>query len=326
MEGNYVLTVAGSKGGVGKTTTSINLGACFVAAGYETVVVEVDLAMANLVDFVDIEMDPGEDETLDDVLADNTPVVDAVYDVGDSLSVVPSSPDLDRYGAVDIDRLEQALEHLWWHYDIVVLDTPAGAGEAVARPVAFADETLLVSTPRVSSVRNTRNTKAIVERAGTDVCGLVLTKSGTGASPGAERVAEFLDLDLLGHVPEDDAIPFSQDRGEPVVDHAPHSGAAIAYRKIASQLVESVETRADRTPASEGHTGTSGGVPVQRPGDTVGTGAESIYDSDTDRSGSADTPESKAHPEKSGSNRRDDDAETSDDVSLFARIRSGLGM
>ncbi|MEF8852792.1 MAG: P-loop NTPase [Haloarculaceae archaeon] len=348
MDGNYVLTVAGSKGGVGKTTTSINLAAFFADSGYETVVVEVDLAMANLVDFVTLEMDPAEEATLDDVLADGVPVLDAVYDVGDRLSVVPSSPDLDRYGDVDVSRLERALEQLSWYYDIIVFDTPAGAGEEVSTPVGLADEALLVSTPRVSSVHNTRNTKAIVQAAGTDLCGLVLTKSGTGASPGAERVAEFLDLDLLGHVPEDDAIPFSQDRGKPVVAHAPRSGAAIAYRKIAAQLVESVETRTDREPETDVVTDKTDDATDDRqqmavanpdgdpsratdrgePSATAGqgpeaaeaavTGSESLYRSGRDPSGSdrSDTdsseadasPEGETHTENSVSGGGDDDS------------------
>jgi septum site-determining protein MinD len=269
MQSNYTLTVAGSKGGVGKTTTSINLGACFADAGYETVVVEVDLAMANLVDFISLEMDPRRDETLHDVLADGLPVVDAVYDIGDCLSVVPSGTDVERYSEVDVGELEQVLDHLWWHFDVIVLDTPAGVGQELTEPARLADETLLVSTPRVSSVRNTRNARTVVEHTGTDVRGLVLTKSGTGASPGAHRIAEFLELELLGHVPNDDAIPHSQDRGQPVVEYAPRSGAALAYRKIAAQLVESIDIDAEgpvQPNRGSDETGTTHGSDFEGPG------------------------------------------------------------
>lgn len=238
MKGKYVLTVAGAKGGVGKTTTSTNLGACFANAGLRTVVVEADVAMANVVDFVDLGVDIDPSDTLHDVLTGQCDVLDAVYDVDGRFSIVPSDTDIDRYSDLDIARLESALAQLWWQFDVVILDTPAGMGEEVIRPLELADEVVLVSTPRVSSVRNTYNTKMLVERAGTDVRGLVLAKSGTGASPGADRIADFLDLELLGHVPEDDAVPHSQDKGEPVVEFAPRSGAAIAYRLIASQLIE----------------------------------------------------------------------------------------
>lgn len=245
MASNYILTVAGSKGGVGKTTTSINLGSCFADAGYSSVVVEADLPMANLVDFIDLDIDEREAETLHDVLAGEVRVVDAVYEVDDCLAVVPSGTNPERYTSLSVDRLEPAIEHLWWHYDIIIIDTPAGVSDEVTESIGLADEVILVSTPRVSSVRNTRNTKAIVERIGTNIRGLVLSKSGTGKSPGAERIADFLDLDLLGHVPEDEAVPHSQDHGQPVVEHAPASGPAIAYNRIASKLLDTADIDVD---------------------------------------------------------------------------------
>ncbi|MFC7027640.1 AAA family ATPase [Halomicroarcula sp. GCM10025324] len=227
---------------MGKTTTSINLGASLAAAGYATVTVELDLAMANLVDFLDIDIDVTEATTLHDVLAGKSDVEAATYETDSGLSVVPSGTDLQGYAETDLRRLPDVVQALRWHYDIVLLDTPAGLSEETVRPLQVADETILVSTPRVASVRNVQNTKQLAERVDCDIRGLLLTKSGTGASPGAERVAEFLDVELLGHVPEDEAVPHSQDKGRPVVSNAPNSGAAIAYRKVASRLVE-----ADRT-------------------------------------------------------------------------------
>lgn len=253
MVTNQVYAVAGAKGGVGKTTTSINLGAALATAGdYSTVVVELDLAMANLVDFVDVDVT--ESATLHDVLAGEADVEAAVYETGCELDVVPSGTTLTDYAATDLDKLPAVVETLRWHYDVVLLDTPAGLSEETVRPLELADDALLVSTPRVASVRNTRNTKEVAVRTDTAIRGLVLTKSGTGSSPGAERIAGFLDVELLGHVPEDDAVPYSQDRGAPVVENLPNSGAATAYRKIAEQLIErpSAEASSDSTTDNPG--------------------------------------------------------------------------
>jgi len=237
MVTNHVYTVAGAKGGVGKTTTGINLGAVLASAGYRTVTVELDLAMANVVDFLDLDVDVSEATTVHDVLAGDTPVEEAVYTTGSGLSVVPSGTDLTGYANTDLGRLPDVLETLRWHHDVVLLDTPAGLSEETVRPLGLSDELLLVSTPRVSSVRNAKNTLELAGEVDTDVRGLVLTKSGTGSSPGADRIAEFLGVELLGHVPEDDAVPHAQDRGVPVVADAPRSGAAAAYRRIGPQLV-----------------------------------------------------------------------------------------
>ncbi|WP_424000083.1 P-loop NTPase [Haloarcula salina] len=280
MVTNHVYTVAGAKGGVGKTTTSINLGTMLAEAGYSTVVVEMDLAMANVVDFLDMDLDTDEATTFHDVLAGDAPIADAMYETDVGLSVVPSGTTLDGYAATDIDRLPDIVEDLRWHHDVVLLDTPAGLSEETVRPLQLADDVLLVSTPRVSSIRNVRNTQELADRVDSPVRGLVLTKSGTGASPGADQIAEFLGVELLGHVPEDDAVPHAQDSGVPVVLDAPKSGAAVAYRKIARQLVETEKASSadasghDEADDDAGESKPSGTKPARR--------SEPVADSATD--------------------------------------------
>jgi len=247
MVTNHVYTIAGAKGGVGKTTSSINLGTLLAEAGYSTVVVEMDLAMANLVDFLDVDIDTDEDTTFHDVLAGDASVTDAMYETDVGLSIVPSGTTLAGYADTDIDRLPDIVETLRWHHDVVLLDTPAGLSEETIRPLQLADDVLLISTPRVASIRNVSNTKELAERVDAPVRGLILTKSGTGASPGADEIADFLDAELLGHVPEDDAVPHSQDGGTPVVQNAPSSGAAIAYERISEQLVDTEKASNDTT-------------------------------------------------------------------------------
>jgi len=262
MVTNHVYTIAGAKGGVGKTTSSINLGTLLAAAGYSTVVVEMDLAMANIVDFLDVDIDTDEDATFHDVLAGNASVTEAMYETDADLSIVPSGTTLEGYADTDLDRLPGLVETLRWHHDIVLLDTPAGLSEETIQPLKLADDVLLVSTPRVASIRNVSNTKELAERVEAPVRGLILTKSGTGASPGADEISEFLDVELLGHVPEDDAVPHSQDSGVPVVQNAPSSGAAIAYERISEQLIDTAKASTDST---------ADATTEAAPGDTVPT-------------------------------------------------------
>ncbi|WP_121303576.1 P-loop NTPase [Haloarcula quadrata] len=262
MVTNHVYTFAGAKGGVGKTTSSINLGTLLAAAGYSTVVVKMDLAMANIVDFLDVDIDTDEDATFHDVLAGNASVTEATYETDADLSIVPSGTTLEGYADTDLDRLPGLVETLRWHHDIVLLDTPAGLSEETIQPLKLADHVLLVSTPRVASIRNVSNTKELAERVEAPVRGLILTKSGTGASPGADEISEFLDVELLGHVPEDDAVSHSQDSGVPVVQTAPSSGAAIAYERISEQLIDTAKASTDST---------ADATTEAAPGDTVPT-------------------------------------------------------
>ncbi|WP_340100797.1 P-loop NTPase [Salinibaculum salinum] len=239
MKSDGILTIAGAKGGVGKTTTSINLGSALAADGYRVVVVELDLAMANVVDFLSLPRSE-DDPTLHEVLAGEADIEDAVYQLSANFAVAPSGTDLEGYTAIDFERLSGILDDLSDAFDIVIVDTGAGLSRATIEPIRLADATVLVSTPRVAAIRDVDKTKKISERVETPVCGLVLTKSGTGASPGPGRIADFLDVTLLGHVPEDEAVPSSQDSGEPVVEADQNSEAATQYRRVASNLLSSL--------------------------------------------------------------------------------------
>ncbi|QSG06065.1 P-loop NTPase [Halapricum desulfuricans] len=275
-----VYAIAGAKGGVGKTTTSINLGTVLAELDRRVVTMELDLAMANLVDFLDFDADFETATTLHDVLAGRAELGEATYETDSGLTVVPSGTDLEGYADTDLERLPAIIEQLRWEYDAVLLDTPAGLSEETLRPMQLSDRAIIISTPRVSSVRNAQNTIRLAERTETDVFGLVLTKSGTGASPGAMRIAEFLDIDLLGHVPEDEAVPHAQDSGTPVVRSAPQSGAAIAYRKIARKLGDA-ET-------DEGETGRDTAVETE---------LDKVATSQTDRSGAITAEPTRSTPD-----------------------------
>jgi septum site-determining protein MinD len=247
MATGTVYAVAGAKGGVGKTTTSLNLGAALATTGQSVVVVELDLAMANVADFLALDVDPETDTTLHDVLAGDAAVADAVYDADDGFAVVPSGTTLDGFASVDAERINGVLDTLRDQYDVLLLDTGAGLSHETILPLALAAETVLVSSPRVASVRDVEKTKQLTERVGGTIAGAVFVRSGTGNSPPVDHIADFLDVTLLGHVPEDDAVPASQDVGRPVVVQSPDSPAAEAYRSIARRLESRTVTAPDET-------------------------------------------------------------------------------
>ncbi|MEF8781398.1 MAG: P-loop NTPase, partial [Haloferacaceae archaeon] len=125
--------------------------------------------------------------------------------------------------------------------------------------LGLADRTVVVSTPRVASVRDANKTAELAERLGGEVAGVLFSKSGTGRSPPPEQIASYLELPLLGHIPEDSAVPDAQDSGRPVVTASPDSPAARAYRAVAESLFEAdIERNSDR-PRTNGNA--TGGTP-----------------------------------------------------------------
>ena len=259
MPAGVAVAVAGAKGGVGKTTTSINLGAVLADMGHSVVLVEFDVAMANVGDFLDLDVDfeDARDPTLHEVLAGSVDVADAIYEAPGGFDVVPSGTTLEGFANVDVGRAGAVLAAVRSRYDVVLLDTGAGIGAETLVPLSLADETLLVSSPRVASVRDAKKTRNLVRQVDGTVAGVVFVKSGSGRSPGVERIADFLSVDLLGHVPEDAAVAAAQDVGRPVVVADRDSDAARAYGALGSRMHERIKTLQAASVAAENRTGTA---------------------------------------------------------------------
>lgn len=240
MDSGRVFAVAGAKGGVGKTTTSINLGVALRDHGFDVVVVELDLAMANVVDFLSLPFDQDTHPSMHDVLAGDAAVTDVIVEAPGDVAVAPSTTALDGLDAVDISRLPDVIDAFADRFDAVVVDTAAGMNSATTAAIGAADETILVSTPRVASVRDAKKTRTLVETGGGEVIGVVMSKAGTGTAPESRRLASFLGVDLLCAVPDDESVPSSQDAGVPVVERRPDSGPARAYVEGAATIAESI--------------------------------------------------------------------------------------
>lgn len=231
------IAVAGAKGGVGKTTTAINLASALAMVTDQSIVtVDLDLAMGNCLDFVDLDIDDETDPTLHDVLAGSVSIMDAVYEAPGGIHIVPSGPSLEGYAAADPAKIRDALTTLEEEFDIVLIDTAAGVSYETILPLGLADAIVLVSTPRLAAVRDTQKTRQLAERVDANVVGVIFVRSGTGKAPGVEQLAEFLGVELLGHVPAEGIIPESQDAGQPVLVYEFASQTAKAYWQTAQRL------------------------------------------------------------------------------------------
>lgn len=245
-----VVAIASAKGGVGKTTTAINLGSALtIAAERRVVLVDMDLAMANILDFLNLDLSPSADTTLHDVLAGSGNVSDSIYEAPGGIDVLPSGPRLDEYAETDPDTLVPVLDELRADYEIVIVDTGAGLSYETILPIALADAVLLVSTPRLAAVRDTRKTLKLAHRIGTPPIGLVLVKDGTGDAPAPAQIADTFEVPLCGHIPADEAVPAAQDAGVPIFAHAFASPAAKAYWNTAEKADHQLATIAVQSPS-----------------------------------------------------------------------------
>lgn len=235
MTEGYVYAVASGKGGVGKTTTAVNLGAAFVEAGRDVAVVDVDLGMANLADFLDLD---GVDMSLHDVLAGDAEIEAAITAAPGGFDVVVGSQTIEAFGRADPAELGSVLPALRERYDVVLLDGGGGLSHDMTVPLGLADDVIVVTTPSDASITNAIKTTDLVERLDTTIQGLIVTRIGGAGRATPETVADRIDLPVLGSVPEDGAIQMSVDEGTPLVAIDRESPAAQSYREIAYSLLE----------------------------------------------------------------------------------------
>src|SRR6056297_3341110 len=271
MSNETVYAIASGKGGVGKTTTTVNLGTALAEAGQRVAIVDVDLGMANLAGFVSLTPDS---TTLHDVLAGAVSIDDATYRLADNIVAVPSGTSLDEYAETSPEGLHDVVEELRSQFDYVFLDVGAGISHETVLPLGLADAVVLVSTPEPAAVHDTKKTIELTERSGGDVAGLVLTRTRPESDISHDDLADRLEVPLLGTIPEDAAARESVYAGTPLIVYDPDGPAAAAYRQLAA-AVTGVEISAPDA-SDEGETADDAST-TQTPvvGDAASGGTES---------------------------------------------------
>ncbi|SFR89761.1 septum site-determining protein MinD [Halomicrobium zhouii] len=222
----YVCTIAGGKGGVGKTTTAVNVGAALQEKGHDVVVVDADLGMANLGAMLGID----HATSLHEILAGDAAVSEALTDAPGGLTIIPGEQSLDAFADADPAKLRQVIKTLRNAYDVVMIDTGAGLSHEVAVPLGLADGIVLVTTPDDVAVGDTVKTAQLADRIDGDVIGAVLNRV-TRHTDVAE-IQDRLGFQLLAVVPDDQKATSE----EPLVVNTPESPAAEAFRLLTDNL------------------------------------------------------------------------------------------
>jgi septum site-determining protein MinD len=235
MAEHTVYAVASGKGGVGKTTTTVNLGTALAQQGHSVALVDADLGMANLGGYLGV----GEEgRTLHEVLAGEAELEAAVYEVQENLAVVPSGISLKGFANVETAALSDAVDALEGAFDYVLLDIGAGLSHDSVLPLALADAVLLVSTPDPLALTDTAKTREVTERLGGAVAGTVITRAKVADGFDVDAVEEQIGIPVLSVVPDDDLVHESAEAGRPIVGVEPDSPVAEAYRGLADIVVE----------------------------------------------------------------------------------------
>ncbi|MPL63402.1 Septum site-determining protein MinD [bioreactor metagenome] len=234
-----VIVVTSGKGGVGKTTTTANIGTGFALLGKKVVLVDADIGLRNLDVVMGLENRIVYD--LVDVTEGNCRLKQALIRDKryETLYLLPAAQTRDK-NAVNPEQMKELCKELAQDFDYVIIDCPAGIEQGFKNAIAGADRAVIVTTPEVSAVRDADRIIGLLESEGKSNPKLIVNRIRPkmvkkGDMMDIDDIIDILAVDLLGIIPEDEYIVISTNRGEPAVAN-PVSIASTAYKNIVRRL------------------------------------------------------------------------------------------
>lgn len=233
------IVITSGKGGVGKTTTTANLGTGLSQLGYKVAVIDADIGLRNLDVVMGLE---------NRIVYDLVDVVEGVCRLKqalikdkryEGLFLLPAAQTKDK-NAVSPEQMRKLTNDLKEMFDYILVDCPAGIEQGFKNAIAGADKAIVVTTPEISAVRDADRIIGLLEASELRDPLLVINRIRIdmvkrGDMMNIEDMIDILAIDLLGVVPDDEAIVISTNKGEPVVNENT-SLAGQAYRNIAKRI------------------------------------------------------------------------------------------
>ncbi|MDI9441990.1 MAG: septum site-determining protein MinD [Firmicutes bacterium] len=236
-----VIVITSGKGGVGKTTTTANIGAGLASLGNKVCLVDTDIGLRNLDVVLGLENRIVYD--LLDVVEGNCRLRQALIkdkQYGENLVLLPAAQTREK-DAVKPEQMLELVKELREMYDFVLLDSPAGIEHGFKNAIVGADAAIVVTTPEVSAVRDADRIIGLLEAAELYEPQLIINR----VRPDMVRKGDMMDISdiddilrikILGVVPDDEDIIVSTNRGEPIVNDK-RSKAGQAFRNICRRIL-----------------------------------------------------------------------------------------
>jgi septum site-determining protein MinD len=230
-----VYAILSGKGGVGKTTTAINLGICFNYLGEDVIIVDANLTTPNVGIHLGAPIVP---ITLNHVLNGQAKLEDAVYEHESGAKIIPASLSLKESEQIDYGRLADLTRKLKKITEHVFMDSAAGLSEEAKSAMNAADEIIIVTNPEMAAVTDALKTIKLAEEMNKPVIGVIITRyQGKKVDMSISNIRDMLEVPILGIIPEDDAIKESHVMKNAVIHTHPKSKAARNYISTSRRLL-----------------------------------------------------------------------------------------
>ena len=229
------IVIASAKGGVGKTSTAINLSAALQEFGRNVVIVDGNYSKPNVGVMLGITKLKN---TLHDTLRSHEHITNSVYIHPSGLQVIPGSILYEEIYSEHIKKIEEAIMPLRGKTELVIVDSGPGFSTETTEVIDLADKLILITTPDLASITDTLKTKKFCKDRGIEILGVVVTHvKKNEINMNLKDIELIIEEKVIGEIPFDESIPESQHNKYPVLDYAENSLASVAYKKLAANLI-----------------------------------------------------------------------------------------
>jgi len=227
-----VIGILSLKGGVGKTSSVVSLGAALASFGKKVLLIDANFSAPNLGIHLNV-INP--EKTIHHVLNGDFPMKDAVHNL-EEFDVVPAS----IYPKKQFNplKLKEKLKNLKSEYDFVLIDSSPSLNDETLAAILSSDELFVVSTPDYSTLTMTLKAINLAKKKGTPISGMILNKVyGNKFEIKMEDIEKASEVPILAVIPHDASVLKAQYYFTPSTSLKPNSNLSVEYKKLAACLV-----------------------------------------------------------------------------------------
>ena len=229
-----LIVISSGKGGVGKTTTSVNLATALAKQGKNVILVDGNLTTPNVGLHLGLTKFP---ITLNDVLRGEAALTDAIYIHPLGFKLVPGSLSIRSIAEINSRKLKKLFEDLREMADFVIVDSAAGLGNEALSILRHADEIILVTNPELPAVTDAFKVVTLAREIGIPVKGVVLNKvRKNNFDLGFKAIQSLLETPITSVIEDDKHMRQAVYRKKPISHVKPNSKSAKQYHALAHRV------------------------------------------------------------------------------------------
>ncbi len=209
MKKLHKIAIVSGKGGVGKTTITVNLGLALYNLGANIILLDGNITTPNLGLYMGILKTPA---SLNDVLSDRTHISETIFTHSSGLNIVSSDLAVDAMNDIDFRKIKNVLPDLGNHADLLLVDTAATLGSETQRVLGAVDEIILVTNQDKGALADALKTIGTAKRIGTPIIGVIV--NNVKKKLNYSRIEDFLGIPIIGTIKHDEKFLKSTEKGK----------------------------------------------------------------------------------------------------------------